>query len=590
VIANLLDRRVLHWLRVPRKYIDVRRDEWILAYSRLLLSVYLCIANFGSGGGSAIKLSAALLILYVSYSLAIILALRLRVHWSPQFHIGIHCLDIVWAAHLILLIEWPEMFFALFLFVMASAGFRWGFWECFFTIVALCSLVTAGGLIDYFQFSSSLPKLFYYLYPDGLLCFLLGLIIGLLSEVKAIREKKYAASRFAENIRLEYGIKKTIDIMCAEGILLYGATQILVAMRNENTGEASLFRASRSETQMQIHEFNNLQQEHYFFQAPSKSWRAINLILPGKPQFKRFLLEAGKIKKDEAFCAIPDDFLAEHPFRRLLSVSLDLKEGWNVRIFLIDPLPLFGGHAGLRFLHQSLHAVAPAIEGVLILSHLKSRAEAIAAGHIARDLHDGAIQSLAGILLQIEELRRQSRANSSQIADSLARVQNSIQNEITALRELTQDLRSMEIEPRGLLGHLFGLAAKFQCEHGIETHFVTDAGEIHLQPQVCGELARIAQEALVNVRKHSCASKALVRLGCRNGNWVLSIMDNGRGFEFAGRRSHDELQASGKGPAVIMERARRIGGAVSIQSTQGEGACVEITIAADISRRPTLTK
>jgi signal transduction histidine kinase len=58
-------------------------------------------------------------------------------------------------------------------------------------------------------------------------------------------------------------------------------------------------------------------------------------------------------------------------------------------------------------------------------------------------------------------------------------------------------------------------------------------------------------------------------------------MDNGRGFDFSGRLSHDELQASGKGPAVIMERARRIGGTLSIQSTRGEGACVEVTLAAD---------
>ena len=573
-MEDFLSRGMLHWLRVPRKYAEVRFNEWILAGVRLLLSACCCFAIFGSG-----KASTLLLILYFSYSLAIILALHLRVRWSPQTHIGIHLADILWAAHLMLLIESPVMFFVLSLSVVASAGFRWGFWECLFTMVCLGAVLTEGGVIYYYQFSSGPPKLFYYLYPETLHFLAYGLIIGLLSEAKAVLAKGYAVGYFADNVRIQYGITKTLDIMCAEGISLFGATQILVAIRNENRGEASLFRASRTESRM--HEISGFKQEQYFFPAPATTWRLRNSIRTGKPQFRQFLLEAGKIQENKTTCALPDVFLAAHPFRLLLSATVNLKEGWSVRIFIIDPLPIFGGNAGLRFLHESVHAMAPAFEGILILGNIKSRSEAIAEGRIARELHDGAIQSLAGITLQIEALQRQAGTDSSLLADSLIRVQNSIKNEIAALREFTQDLRSIEIEPDRFLCHLAGMAAKFQCDHGIETHFVSDAEEVHLRPQVCGELARIVQEALVNVRKHSSAAKVLVRLGRRDGNWVLRIMDNGRGFDFAGRLSHHDLQASGKGPTVIMERARRIGASLSIESTQGGGACVEIILAAD---------
>src|SRR4029453_13464794 len=70
------------------------------------------------------------------------------------------------------------------------------------------------------------------------------------------------------------------------------------------------------------------------------------------------------------------------------------------------------------------------------------------------------------------------------------------------------------------------------------------------------EIARILQEALVNIRKHSSARRVLVRTDAGNGLWRLTIEDDGRGFPFAGRRSQVELDALRQGPRTIRERAR----------------------------------
>ena len=165
-----------------------------------------------------------------------------------------------------------------------------------------------------------------------------------------------------------------------------------------------------------------------------------------------------------------------------------------------------------------------------------------------------------------------------QSEDPLVRIQQSVRKEIVDLRELTQQLRSYDIDSGNFLGFLSGLALKFQCEHGITARFVPEVESVTLQPNVCGELARIVLEALVNVRKHSQASEVFVRLGHRNGDMVISILDNGRGFGFTGHRTHDELMASGIGPAIIMERARGIRARVSIESVEGSGTCLEISI------------
>jgi signal transduction histidine kinase len=96
-------------------------------------------------------------------------------------------------------------------------------------------------------------------------------------------------------------------------------------------------------------------------------------------------------------------------------------------------------------------------------------------------------------------------------------------------------------------------------------------------PRICREVARIVQEALVNIRKHSGATQVLVRFGAHSGLWRLVIEDNGRGFDFLGRLSLSDLNASHTGPVTIKERVRTIGGDLSIESLPGRGANLEIT-------------
>ena len=95
-------------------------------------------------------------------------------------------------------------------------------------------------------------------------------------------------------------------------------------------------------------------------------------------------------------------------------------------------------------------------------------------------------------------------------------------------------------------------------------------------PQEGGEVARILQEALVNVRKHSGATNVLVRFDSADGSWKLVVHDDGRGFDFSGRLSHFELEQGGKGPLVIKERTRSIGGEIAIESAQGRRTWLEV--------------
>ena len=141
-----------------------------------------------------------------------------------------------------------------------------------------------------------------------------------------------------------------------------------------------------------------------------------------------------------------------------------------------------------------------------------------------------------------------------------------------------QQMKSLDVDARRLIGFLGDTVERFQRETGISARFVTDLEQPDMPQLLCRELTRIVQESLVNVRKHSQAHAVEVRLGSSDGRWVLVIEDNGRGFPFTGRMSQAEMDAHGRGPGVIKERVRVIAGELTIESTPGQGSRLEISV------------
>ena len=157
-------------------------------------------------------------------------------------------------------------------------------------------------------------------------------------------------------------------------------------------------------------------------------------------------------------------------------------------------------------------------------------------------------------------------------------MQTLFHNEIAALREEMQRIKPLEVEPSRLTEYMAGTVDRFGREQDIYTSFVAECQEVSLPPRVCTELVRIVQEALANVRKHSGARNVFVRFARENGHYKLSVEDDGRGFGFTGRLSSAELEASSNCPLVVKERVRAIGGELMIESSEGLGARIGISI------------
>jgi signal transduction histidine kinase len=274
--------------------------------------------------------------------------------------------------------------------------------------------------------------------------------------------------------------------------------------------------------------------------------------------------------------------LAEHSVMEdggaYLAFSFAIQPEWSARLYF------FGVQLGarpevyVRLLSRLLRELSPAMHGLYLIRRLRWRAGSVERARVARELHDGVIQSLIAMEMEMEVLLQQIQLQSAPLAQELRRLQQQLRQEILNLRELLEQAKPIEIGPREMVAHLCNLIDRFQRDTGISVTFVCPTEELPLPPHVARETARILQEALVNVRKHSEARHVVVRLGLEKDCLKLSVDDNGRGFAFSGRRSQEELDAARLGPLIIKERVRSLGGALVVESTPGHGARLEISI------------
>ena len=277
---------------------------------------------------------------------------------------------------------------------------------------------------------------------------------------------------------------------------------------------------------------------------------------------------------------LPKAFTSAFRFRSLLAVSAEGADQSTYRLFIFD------GRVGapvLRMLRAIAAHIGPALFSVEALSRLQSRIGAAERARVARDLHDGVIQSLIGLEMQVDVWRR--RAGPDEAA-RLEHIQNALKREVVDLRDLILHMRRSPVDPDPdhVLEYLASIVEAFRRDTGIDAHFVSEIAELSLSPRVCDELMAIVREALVNVRKHSGARHVVVRAGLADGFLSVEVDDDGRGFGFAGRLEQQELDLARKGPVIIKERVRAIGAHLAIRSDPGRGACVQVRVPSP--RRP----
>jgi signal transduction histidine kinase len=272
----------------------------------------------------------------------------------------------------------------------------------------------------------------------------------------------------------------------------------------------------------------------------------------------------------------PAAFRQAHPCRTLIAVTFHCGDTWHGRVFLLDPDPQPDRAAFLDAFERLLRQLLPALARLSDLHALRHRAAARERARIARELHDGLVQGLANIDMELELIRTTVDPQANHMLQRLEHVQQRLRSESRELRTLLQRERSNDIDASRLPAVIEDIVERFGRDMNIHAKYVSQISDIRLSPQVCGEIARIVQEALVNVRRHSGARHVVVSFTCARGEWRLSIEDDGRGFKAARGRTSATSTRTVRPPSVIHERARSIGGTVRVVAPGRRGARLEI--------------
>jgi signal transduction histidine kinase len=208
-------------------------------------------------------------------------------------------------------------------------------------------------------------------------------------------------------------------------------------------------------------------------------------------------------------------------------------------------------------------------------TELQFRAVLTERTRLAQELHDTLEQTITGIALQLDRVANHFEKNPDNAIRHLKLARNLTRQGQTDVRHSVWGLRSRAGEKFDLVGALNISTRQIANDAGIQIQIET-SGEVKPLSEVYEEnLLRIGQEAITNTVKHSGAKSVKIELQFSPQKTVLQITDDGKGFDPETCEGPNEGHF---GLLGIRERAERMGGEATINSTPGKGACVRVEI------------
>ncbi|HEY6443642.1 MAG TPA: sensor histidine kinase [Candidatus Acidoferrales bacterium] len=276
----------------------------------------------------------------------------------------------------------------------------------------------------------------------------------------------------------------------------------------------------------------------------------------------------------------PESTCNELGGRSLMAVTIEANGRPAGRVLLANPLEARSRFSAgdLRWLEQIIRHVAPPLENIFLLRSLRARAIESERSRISRDLHDGILQTLLSLKIQLDVLRRKLPERPEQACQELAGLQKTVHQESEELRRMVTDLRPLRVESADMRELMHGFAERFRSEHGLAVDLFIENRDLRIPDRVCRELFQIYREALHNIKKHASASHVVVKLEQDEAKVFLVVDDNGRGFSFSGLYTSEELDRLRLGPISIKERTRGMGGTLTVESNPGHGARLIVEI------------
>ncbi len=196
---------------------------------------------------------------------------------------------------------------------------------------------------------------------------------------------------------------------------------------------------------------------------------------------------------------------------------------------------------------------------------------------ISREIHDQLGSALTGLRWDLDELQRtlsniSEPAMLSALHEKISTMQRVTDGTIHTVRRIASEIRPSILDDLGLIDAMEWQASDFQRRTGIECEFEFCAESVRINAEQSMAVFRILQEALTNILRHASATRVSISIKPTDGNFILSVRDNGKGIP------ESKLNFGSLGIWSMQERARLMGGTFNIVSIEGKGTAITVQI------------
>jgi signal transduction histidine kinase len=551
---------------------DRRHLERQILYARPIIILLSILAVLEWPASPASHRCRIFLFAYLFYSLALIVidfVLNGRRDWSAPLAI-----DFALILILIYLSPFAVPIWFPFLFASYAAGSRWGLRTAFPIAAALALIIT---LVNVVQREAHGFHLITWIAIVAAM-FASGAGLAFLGDRSSrFASQSHFLSSITATMQVEQGLAESLRLFLEELAQSFETEQAFLVFRDMDLERIFLWRLKSGESERLSPDSLPLARADGFLlddMDATVCWNSLQGAGSGFGWDRRNNRNIGNLPR------LPGTTQQEFGIRSFMTVTFDQNDRPAGRLFLVNGKRPNGPFhkEDLAWLERVALHVAPSLENIFLLRHLRARAIEAERSRISRDLHDGILQTLLSIEIQLDVLRRRVASSPDHAESSLAGLQQTVKNESAELRHFVTDLRPVRVQSADLVDLMRGFAERYRNESNLALDLLVDSADLHAPDRVCREVFQIYREALNNIKKHAKATHVVVKLSQDDSRLLLVVDDNGEGFSFAGKFTGDELDRLRLGPISIKERTRTVNGDLTVESNPGHGARLTIEI------------
>jgi two-component system sensor histidine kinase UhpB len=244
--------------------------------------------------------------------------------------------------------------------------------------------------------------------------------------------------------------------------------------------------------------------------------------------------------------------------------------------------------AGIAQLAETLNQILDDVQRYESQVHALSgdliRAQEDERQRISRELHDDTGQVLTLLLIRLKLLEGVPGAEA--LGPQIAELRALVAGAIEQIRRLALNLRPPTLDQLGLASALRSLTLTFSDSTHLPVRLSLPEDAIRLSPTRAIAVYRVVQEALTNIARHAGASAIEVDVAIAGNMLIVDVHDDGRGFVPDAIMRHRTSTGQGVGLFGMEERARLVGGQLTISSALGKGTTVQITLPLEVTHVP----